>query len=89
MQTKYPSTLAGYYGYGMSNYIPQVGDTKFPYFNFSQTTADSLHSAIGGYNCKFFFFFFYFKFFKIYFIFKKQIRNENKDASEQHLQERN
>lgn len=34
----------------MTNYIPQVGDSKFPYFNFTQTTADSLHSAIGGYN---------------------------------------
>ena len=41
LQTKYPSPLAGYYGYGMTNYIPQVGDSKFPYFNFSQTTADS------------------------------------------------
>jgi hypothetical protein len=36
----------------MSNYIPQVGDSKFPIFNFTQTTADSFHSSIGGYNCK-------------------------------------
>lgn len=47
LQTKYSSPLAGYYGYGMSNYgLPQVGgDTKFPYFNFGQN--ESLHSAMG------------------------------------------
>ena len=52
LQTKYPSPLAGYYGYGMSNYgLPQVNaDNKFPYFNFGQN--ESLHSAM-GYNCKY------------------------------------
>lgn len=47
LQTKYPSPLAGYYGYGMSNYgLPQVStDSKFPYFNFGQN--ESLHSAMG------------------------------------------
>lgn len=51
LQTKYPSPLAGYYGYGMSNYgLPQVSaDSKFPYFNFGQN--ESLHSAM-GYACK-------------------------------------
>ena len=51
LQTKYSSPLAGYYGYGMSNYgLPQVAaDTKFPYFNFGQN--ESLHSAM-GYACK-------------------------------------
>ncbi|CAF0736415.1 unnamed protein product [Brachionus calyciflorus] len=45
LQTKFPNTLPGYYGYGMSNYtLPQVnGDSKFPYFNFGQN--ESLQNA--------------------------------------------
>ena len=52
LQTKYSSPLAGYYGYGMSNYgLPQVNtDSKF-YFNFGQN--DSLHNAM-GYSCMYF-----------------------------------
>lgn len=49
LQTKYPSPLASYYSYGMSNYgLSAAGiDAKIPYFGFGQS--DSIQSAI-NYN---------------------------------------